>query len=185
MRNLAKATKNGTTLFTVTPGVYRLTDDPGPLVIENTQNFVFSAAGVEIIAELDNNSFRLLGNINLTIQGTCDTPTTHAFVRWQQGPTAIPGAEHGMRCLPAICILRTDTSCWQVGSQDAPLIMDADPLPWSQGVLTGYNNDSNTIDFRPMDGYQTVESGGSAGRIELFTPDGVCCQRKACHQRGS
>ena len=73
VNNLANATSNGTTLFMVPPGVYRLTNDPGSLIIENTVNFVFSAAGVELIAELDGNTFRLLGNVNLTIQGarTC------------------------------------------------------------------------------------------------------------------
>ena len=47
---------NGTVYFVVTPGVYRLTDTA--LVIEGTTNFVFEAAGVELICELDGSHFR-------------------------------------------------------------------------------------------------------------------------------
>ena len=67
MTDLANATGNGTSEFVIPPGVYRLAD--GALVISATTNFVLTAAGVELICEVDGSHFRLLNNKNLTIRG--------------------------------------------------------------------------------------------------------------------
>ena len=56
MTDLANATGNGTTEFVIPPGVYRLADEA--LVISATTNFVLTAAGVELICEVDGSHFQ-------------------------------------------------------------------------------------------------------------------------------
>ena len=51
--------------------------------------------------------------------------------------------------------------------------MDSSPLPWTQGIITGANNYSQTVDFTLMPGYPDPAGSGGTGRITLFTPEGV------------
>lgn len=75
MTDLANATSNGTAELIVSPGVYRLADEA--LVISGTTDFTLTAAGVELICEVDGTHFRILNNKNLTIRGAVSTPADH------------------------------------------------------------------------------------------------------------
>ena len=77
MTDLTNATGNGTTEFVIPPGVYRLADEA--LVISATINFVLTAAGVELICEVDGSHFRLLNKKNLTIKGAGCNAWHHAI----------------------------------------------------------------------------------------------------------
>ena len=53
------------------------------------------------------------------------------------------------------------------GSQDQPLVLDSSPLGFTQGFITASSNDSQTIYFKLMAGYDPPTIGG---RIALFDP---------------
>lgn len=61
-----------------------------------------------------------------------------------------------------------------IGNKDltvrGPVILDAEPLAWSQMQIIGFDAKEFTIDGRVFEGYPMPEKGG---RIEIFTPEGV------------
>ena len=57
------------------------------------------------------------------------------------------------------------------GSPEEPLIIDSEPLGFTQGRIIASNKDDLTIDIEIMEGYTAAKDTG--GRIEIFSPDGV------------
>lgn len=59
------------------------------------------------------------------------------------------------------------------GTQGNELYMDANPLPWTQGFISGSNSVAQTVDISLMAGYPDPAGTGGTGRITLFTPNGT------------
>ena len=57
------------------------------------------------------------------------------------------------------------------GSPEEPLIIDSEPLGFTQGHIIASDKEDLTIDIQIMEGYTPVKDCG--GRIEVFSPDGV------------
>lgn len=56
------------------------------------------------------------------------------------------------------------------GARDDPLILDSDPLPYTQGRILSYDKNALTVDAELLEGYKPPVDNGS---IKLFTPEGV------------
>ena len=70
----------------------------------------------------------------------------------------------------ALLQLSSEPRLVSTGSPDEPLIIDSEPLGFTQGRIIDSNKEELTIDFQIMEGYRVPKEGG---RIELFTPEGV------------
>ena len=70
----------------------------------------------------------------------------------------------------ALLRLSSEPGLGLTGSPDEPLIIDSEPLGFTQGRIIESNKEELTIDFQIMEGYRVPTEGG---RIELFTPEGV------------
>ena len=57
------------------------------------------------------------------------------------------------------------------GSPEEPLVIDSEPLGFTQGHIVAANKEDLTIDIQIMEGYTAAKDCG--GRIEMFSPDGV------------
>ena len=56
------------------------------------------------------------------------------------------------------------------GAQGDPLILDSDPVPYTQGRILSYDKDALTVDAELLEGYNPPVDNA---RIKLFTPEGV------------
>ena len=55
------------------------------------------------------------------------------------------------------------------GAQGQPLILESDPLGFTQGTIVASDNTSQMIDMKVMDGYDAPQGG----RIQMFDSQGV------------
>ena len=56
------------------------------------------------------------------------------------------------------------------GDQGDPLILDSDPVPYTQGRIVSYDKEALTVEAELLEGYKPPTDNGG---IKLFTPEGV------------
>ncbi|KAK9845119.1 hypothetical protein WJX74_010776 [Apatococcus lobatus] len=84
-----------------------------------------------------------------------------------------PGSElivDGIGTCPTVARVLWNTNFVLEGAPGDPLLLDSDPVPYTQGKILSYDEKALTVEAELLEGYKPPTDNGG---IKLFTPEGV------------